>query len=211
MTIKRRIYVVDDDEALRQSVQALLEAVGDFSIAPFSSGDAFLSVAQDLDPGCVLLDINMPGKSGIEVLHLLREADARFEIILLTGQGDIALAVEAMKGGAADFIEKPYDNRTLMDAIEVAFARLEDRVKEASVVHAARDHIDRLTPRERDVLVGLIDGKANKIIAYELDISPRTVEIYRANLMDKLEVRSVAEAVRIAFAAGLVPLVPPSQ
>lgn len=204
--IRPHIYVVDDDDALRQSVELLLEAAGDFRVCAFASGDAFLEAVTALESGCVLLDINMPGTNGLDVLRRLTRLTDRFETLLLTGQGDISLAVEAMKAGAGDFIEKPYDDRALLDAIGAALDRLEDRVKQAGAVQEARERIDRLTPRERDVLLGLIDGKANKIIAYELDISPRTVEIYRANLMDKLEVRSVAESVRIAFAAGLVPV-----
>jgi two-component system response regulator FixJ len=204
----RRIYIVDDDDALRQSVEVLLDVAGGFVTRSFASGEAFLDQVPHMEAGCVLLDLNMPGLNGLEVLHRLQKLDNRFETILLTGQGDIGVAVEAMKSGAIDFIEKPYDNRMLLNALDNGFARIEDREKEASAIQSARDGIDRLTPRERDVLLGLIDGKANKIIAYELDISPRTVEIYRANLMDKLGVRSVAEAVRIAFAAGLVPVFP---
>ena len=204
----RHVYIVDDDEALRQSVEVLLEVAGGFVTRSFESGDAFLTAVPDLGAGCVLLDLNMPGMDGLEVLRRLRGLSSRFETILLTGQGDIGVAVEAMKSGAVDFIEKPYDNRMLLNALGSGFARIENREKEASAIQIARENIERLTPRERDVLLGLIDGKANKIIAYELDISPRTVEIYRANLMDKLGVRSVAEAVRIAFAAGLVPVFP---
>jgi two-component system, LuxR family, response regulator FixJ len=204
----RHVYIVDDDDALRQSVEVLLEVAGGFATHSFASGEDFLACVPDIESGCVLLDLNMPGLNGLEVLRRLQEIDSRFETILLTGQGDIAVAVEAMKSGAVDFIEKPYDNRMLLTALESGFARIENREKEASAIQLARDNIERLTPRERDVLLGLIDGKANKIIAYELDISPRTVEIYRANLMDKLGVRSVAEAVRIAFAAGLVPVFP---
>lgn len=206
--ITRRIYIVDDDDALRQSVEVLLEVAGGFVTRSFASGEAFLEHVPHAESGCVLLDLNMPGLDGLEVLRRLQAIDGRFETILLTGQGDIGVAVQAMKSGAIDFIEKPYDNRMLLNALENGFARIEDREKEASAIQTARDNIDRLTPRERDVLLGLIDGKANKIIAYELDISPRTVEIYRANLMDKLGVRSVAEAVRIAFAAGLAPVFP---
>lgn len=204
----RHIYIVDDDDALRQSVEVLLDVAGGFVTRSFASGEAFLDEVPHMEAGCVLLDLNMPGLNGLEVLHQLLKLDNRFETILLTGQGDIGVAVEAMKSGAIDFIEKPYDNRMLLNALDNGFARIEDREKEASAIQSARDGIERLTPRERDVLLGLIDGKANKIIAYELDISPRTVEIYRANLMDKLGVRSVAEAVRIAFAAGLVPVFP---
>lgn len=207
MTI-RHVYIVDDDDALRQSVEVLLDVAGGFVTHAFPSGEAFLARLPQSDPGCVLLDLNMPGLDGLAVLGRLQEANAGFETILLTGQGDIGVAVEAMKSGAIDFIEKPYDNHMLLSALRNGFARIEDREREASAMQSAREHIERLTPRERDVLLGLIDGKANKIIAYELDISPRTVEIYRANLMDKLGVRSVAEAVRIAFASGLVPVFP---
>jgi two-component system response regulator FixJ len=176
----RRIYIVDDDDALRQSVEVLLDVAGGFVTRSFASGEAFLDQVPHMEAGCVLLDLNMPGLNGLEVLHRLQKLDNRFETILLTGQGDIGVAVEAMKSGAIDFIEKPYDNRMLLNALDNGFARIEDREKEASAIQSARDGID----------------------------SPRTVEIYRANLMDKLGVRSVAEAVRIAFAAGLVPVFP---
>ncbi len=204
----RNVYVVDDDDALRHSVEVLLDVAGGFVTRSFASGEAFLDQLAHLEAGCVLLDLNMPGMNGLDVLLRLQQLDDRFETILLTGQGDIGIAVEAMKSGAIDFIEKPYDNRMLLNALANGFSRIEDREREASAIQSARDGIDRLTPREKDVLLGLIDGKANKIIAFELDISPRTVEIYRANLMDKLGVRSVAEAVRIAFAAGLVTVFP---
>ncbi|KRB80733.1 two-component system response regulator [Sphingomonas sp. Root710] len=206
--ITRHVYIVDDDDGLRQSVEVLLDVAGGFVTSSFASGEAFLEQVPRAEGGCVLLDLNMPGLNGLEVLRRLQKMDGRFETILLTGQGDIGVAVEAMKSGAIDFIEKPYDNRLLLNALENGFARIENREKEVSAIQVARENIEKLTPRERDVLLGLIDGKANKIIAYELDISPRTVEIYRANLMDKLGVRSVAEAVRIAFASGLVPVFP---
>lgn len=204
-----RIYIIDDDEALRQSVEILLDATAKYSTRSFASGETFLQAANDLEAGCVLLDVNMPGIGGMEVQRRLKQLYGHFETIFLTGRGDIALAVEAMKAGSGDFIEKPYDNRTLLNAIDMAIERLGVRERETEAVRIAREQIDALTPRERDVLLGLIEGKANKIIAYELDISPRTVEIYRANLMDKLKVHSVAETVRIAFAAGLVPVITP--
>jgi len=205
---ERHVYIVDDDEGLRQSVEVLLDAAGGFTTRAFDSGEAFLDSLVELPAGCVLLDLNMPGLDGLLVLRRLQQSDGRFETILLTGQGDIGIAVEALKSGAADFIEKPYDNGMLLGALAGGFERIDNREREASAIQVARSNIERLTPRERDVLLGLIDGKANKIIAYELDISPRTVEIYRANLMDKLGVRSVAEAVRIAFTAGIVPVLP---
>ena len=199
------IHVIDDDADVRQSLAFLLTTAG-LSVRVHESADAFLKVLAEVQEGCIVTDVRMPGIDGIELQRQLSARGIRLPVIMMTGHGDVALAVEAMKAGAIDFIEKPYDNRMLLNALDNGFARIEDREKEASAIQSARDGIERLTPREKDVLLGLIDGKANKIIAFELDISPRTVEIYRANLMDKLGVRSVAEAVRIAFAAGLVPV-----
>ncbi len=204
---ERRIYIVDDDDALRRSVETLLSAIGGFTTLSFDSGESFLAVAADLPPGCLLLDFNMPGLSGVDVLLALKQREIRHDAILLTGHGSIALAVEAMKDGATDYLEKPYDNRALLAAVEGAFERIEAWSGEVAAIHAARRHISGLTPRERDVLLGLIDGKPNKVIAYDLSISARTVEIYRANLMAKLDVKSVAEAVRIAFMAGLASVI----
>jgi two-component system response regulator FixJ len=146
----------------------------------------------------------MPGASGLDVLHAL-DGNSGFVPIILTGQGNVSLAVQAMKAGALDFIEKPYEADQLLQIVDSAFARLEADTDAAARVDQASAKIARLSPRETDVLKGLIEGRSNKVIAYELDISPRTVEIYRANLMEKLEVRSLSEALRVAFAAGLFP------
>ncbi len=200
----RAIYIVDDDDAVRASLHSLLSVRSDLVIRGFRSGDAFLESLPDLDPGILLLDFHMPGSTGLDVLNAVG-SDPRFVAIILTGQGNVSLAVQAMKAGALDFIEKPYEAEFLMHAIDLAFSRLEEGNEAAARVNAAETKIGRLSPREKDVLKGLIEGRSNKIIAYELDISPRTVEIYRANLMDKLEVRSLSEALRIAFAAGLFP------
>ncbi len=200
----RTIYIVDDDDAVRASLHSLLSVRPDLIVRGYRSGDAFLEQEGDLDPGVVLLDFHMPGSSGLDVLLKLDRAP-RFVPIVLTGQGNVGLAVQAMKAGALDFIEKPYEAEFLLKVIDQAFSKLEEDGEAAARTATAESKIAKLSPRETDVLKGLIEGRSNKIIAYELDISPRTVEIYQANLMEKLEVRSLSEALRIAFAAGLFP------
>ena len=202
--MSRTIYIVDDDDAVRASLHSLLSVRQDLIVRGFRSGDAFLQDVGELDPGVLMLDFHMPGATGLDVLQTLDDSP-RFVPIVLTGQGNVGLAVQAMKAGALDFVEKPYEAETLLQLIDNAFSRLEEDNEAASRVNAAEAKIAKLSPRETDVLKGLIEGRSNKIIAYELDISPRTVEIYRANLMEKLEVRSLSEALRIAFAAGLFP------
>lgn len=200
----RTIYIVDDDDAVRASLHSLLSVRADLVIRSYRSGDAFLAECGELDSGVLLLDFHMPGSSGLDVLHKLNDSPT-FVPIILTGQGNVSLAVQAMKAGALDFIEKPYEADQLLQIVDSAFSRLEADSDAAARVDQASAKIARLSPRETDVLKGLIEGRSNKIIAYELDISPRTVEIYRANLMEKLEVRSLSEALRVAFAAGLFP------
>jgi len=200
----RTIYIVDDDDAVRASLHSLLSVRSDLLIRGYRTGDAFLEEATELDPGVLLLDFHMPGATGMDVLDQIG-AQNKFAAIILTGQGNVSLAVQAMKSGALDFIEKPYEADLLMRTIDSAFSKLEAGGEAAARIDAAKAKIEKLSPRETDVLKGLIEGRSNKIIAYELDISPRTVEIYRANLMEKLDVRSLSEALRIAFAAGLFP------
>jgi two-component system, LuxR family, response regulator FixJ len=202
--MSKTIYIVDDDDAVRASLHSLLSLEPNLIVRSFRSGDAFLQDLGDLDAGVVLLDMHMPGSTGMDVLGQIR-GDARFVPIVLTGQGNVGLAVQAMKAGALDFVEKPYEADALLTLIETAYGRLEQSNEAESRIQAARAKIARLSPRETDTLRGLIEGRSNKVIAYELDISPRTVEIYRANLMEKLEVRTLSEALRIAFAAGIVP------
>lgn len=197
----RTVYIVDDDDAVRASLHSLLSVRSDLIIRSYRSGDAFLEEAGDLDPGVLLLDFHMPGSTGLDVLESIQGKE--FAAIILTGQGNVGLAVQAMKAGALDFMEKPYEAEQLMQVLERAFATLEESSETSARLDAAKSKISKLSPRETDVLRGLIEGRSNKVIAYELDISPRTVEIYRANLMEKLEVRSLSEALRIAFAAGL--------
>ena len=199
------IYLVDDDDAVRASLHSLLSLRSDLAVRSFRSGDLFLAEADSLRPGVLLLDFHMPGSNGIDVLHAIRQDSNRFAAVILTGEGNVGVAVQAMKAGALDFVEKPYEAETLLRIVDAAFSRLAQDSAAAAHADQARTRIEGLSPRERDVLMGLIEGRANKVIAYELDISPRTVEIYRANLMTKLQVRSLPEALRIAFAAGLIP------
>jgi two-component system response regulator FixJ len=201
----RSIYIVDDDDAVRASLHTLLSLRADLIVRSFRTGDQFVAAVPQLDSGVALLDFHMPGSNGLDVIAVLREAEAgKFAAIMLTGEGNVALAVQAMKAGALDFIEKPYEASALLATVDAAFTHLEQ--ENVAVAHSAqaRARIDALSPRERDVLMGLIEGRANKVIAYELDISPRTVEVYRANLMAKLSVRSLPEALRVAFAAGMI-------
>jgi two-component system response regulator FixJ len=196
----RLVHLVDDDEAIRRSVGFMLKTSG-YHVRSYESGVELLKEAPSMERGCVLLDIRMPGMDGLEVHAALRNKGVTLPIIIMTGHGDVSLAVQAMKAGAVDFIEKPFEKAVLLSAIEHGVERLrksaanQDRADEAAV------RLQALTPREREVLDGLAQGLPNKTIAYDLGISPRTVEIHRANVMSKLEVRSLSEALRIAFAA----------
>ena len=204
MTI-RNIFVVDDDDSVRTSLMHLLGVLPDHSLHDFRSGDAFLAKAPNLPSGCLLLDLHMPGTSGIGVLEALAHDAERFGTVVLTGEGDISLAVQAMKLGALDFLEKPCNHMRLFEAIDAAFARQAQSQRAATRRSQAIAKIESLSLRERDVLIGLMQGRSNKVIAHDLGISPRTIEIYRAKLMEKFNVRSLPEALGIAFAAGLYP------
>lgn len=201
----RTIYIVDDDDPVRASLQSLLSVRKNLLIRSFRSGDLFLEQVEELDPGVLLLDFNMPGSNGLDVLRALRPFGNRFVSIVLTGKGSIDVAVQAMKIGAVDFLEKPYDPVVLLQLIDAAFVQHEQQHAMEERTAQAASRIDALSPRERDVLKGLIEGRSNKVIAFELELSPRTVEIYRANLMQKLDVRSLSDALKIAFAAGMFP------
>ncbi len=198
----RTIHLVDDDESIRRSVSFMLRTSG-YRVKTYESGVEFLADAKAVEPGCILLDVQMPQVDGLEVQRRLREQGVLFPVIVMTAHGDVAVSVQAMKGGAIDFIEKPFEKAALLAAIEDGFARLEQAGRRHARADEARVRLEVLTPRERDVMKGLVRGHPNKTIAYDLDISPRTVEIHRANLMTKLGVASLSEALRIAFAAGL--------
>lgn len=203
MTENRTIYLVDDEDSIRRSASFMLRTSG-FEVRTFESGVAFLKEVGGLAPGCVLLDVRMPVMDGMEVQAELNARGVTMPVVVLTGHGDVGIAVAAMRGGAVDFIEKPFEREVLLEAIEAAFVRLAQGALENASAQAARVRLAALTPREQDVIRGLVVGKPNKVIAWDLQISPRTVEVYRANAMTKLGVRSLSEALRIAFAAGLL-------
>jgi len=196
------VYLVDDDEAVRRSIGFMLKTSG-ISVQTFTNGVEFLKETRTLDPGCVLLDIRMPKMDGLEVQEELIERGISYPIIVMTGHGDIELAVRAMKAGAVDFIEKPFEKSVLLEAVEESFRRLDHSHDNGQRSEQARLRLNCLTPREHDVLGGLAIGHPNKTIGYDLGISPRTVEIHRANLMRKLEVANLPDLLRIAFAAGM--------
>jgi two-component system response regulator FixJ len=201
MADKTVIHVIDDDAAMRDSLAFLLDVNG-FRPEVFESSNAFLANAASRTPACVVSDIRMPGMNGIELVRKLKSDGIPCPVILITGHGDVALAVEAMKAGASDFIEKPFDDAVLLGAIQTALdARHTEGTGAARKEAEAR--LNELSPRERDVLRGLVAGKINKVIAHDLSISPRTVEVYRANLMAKTGARSMSDLMRIALAAGL--------
>lgn len=195
------VHLVDDDEAVRRSAGFMLKTSG-YQVKSYSSGVELLK-EKDLQPGCILLDVRMPEMDGLEVQHALHDRGVGYPVIVMTGHGDVTVAVQAMKSGAVDFIEKPFEKTALIEAIEEGFGRLEHADRSRARSEEARVKLRVLTPREQEVLEGLVRGHPNKTIAYDLDISPRTVEIHRANLMGKLGVASLSEALRIAFAAGL--------
>lgn len=199
---RRVVHLVDDDEAIRRSASFMLRTSG-LVVKTYSSGIELLAAGKELEPGCILLDVRMPGMDGLEVQMALKERDIRLPVIVMTGHGDVSVAVQAMKVGAVDFIEKPFEKATLLSALEEGFAQLTRTGTRAARAEEALAQLDVLTPREREVLEGLVKGYPNKTIAYDLGISPRTVEIHRANVMSKLGVASLSEALRIAFAAGL--------
>ena len=195
------VHLVDDDEAIRRSAGFMLKTSG-YQVKSYASGVELLK-EREIEPGCILLDVRMPGMDGLEVQRALQDKGLTHPVIVMTGHGDVNVAVQAMKAGAVDFIEKPFEKAQLLSAIEEGFSRIAQAGRSTKRADEARVRLQSLTPRERDVLEGLVRGHPNKTIAYDLDISPRTVEIHRANLMSKLEVASLSEALRIAFAAGL--------
>lgn len=200
-----QIYVVDDDASVRQATCWALQAAG-FRATAYESGDDFLRAADIQSKGCVVLDLNMPGLSGIDVLQRLRERASPLGVVLLTGYGDVPTAVRAIRAGAIDFLEKPYDPEALLAAINKAIvpgaAESEDEPEDRRV-DAARARIRHLSPRQCQVLQGLVAGMPNKVIAQDLGVSPRTVEMHRADMMDRLGVSNLSEALRLAYDAGL--------
>ena len=199
------IAVVDDDPAVRASMQAMLESAGYRTIL-FASGSALLNSLHELSGSCILLDVKMPGLDGLEVQRRLNQLASKLPVVIVTGHGDIAMAVQAMSAGAVDFLEKPVRRDRLLESIATALdndraPRFGETERTAMVAR-----IDALSPRERQVLEQLVMGRANKVVAFELGISPRTVEVYRRNVMMKTGARSLPHLVRMALVAGVDPL-----
>jgi len=198
-----KVYVIDDDEAMRDSLSFLLESAG-FDVTLFESALKFLDALPELAFGCVVSDVRMPGLDGIELLKRMKTRTGALPIIIMTGHGDIPLAVEAMKLGAIDFLEKPFEDDRLITMIEMAIRQAEPAAKSEALTQDIVARIAALSPRERQVMEGLIAGLSNKLIARDYDISPRTIEVYRANVMTKMQANSLSELVRFAMRAGLL-------
>jgi two-component system response regulator FixJ len=195
------VHVIDDDEAMRESLSFLLDTAG-FAARTYESAVAFLDQAHDLAPGCIVTDVRMPEMNGLELVRRLKERGVGLPVIVITGHGDVPLAVEAMKAGVIDFLEKPFDDEALLQAVRSAVdAQARDSQQQAEK-RRFEGMLEGLSPREQEVLRGVIAGKANKIIAFELGISPRTVEVYRANVMTKTGAAGLSELVRMALLAG---------
>jgi two-component system response regulator FixJ len=197
------IYIIDDDEAVRESLEFLLKTAG-IAAKSFESARAFLSELPKVDSGCIVTDVRMPEITGIDLLKKVKETKPHLPVIVITGHGDIALAVEAMKIGAMDFLEKPFDDDHLLSAVRAALEQDADAAQRNAEVAQINDKLAALSNRERQVLEGLVAGNPNKTIAFDLGISPRTVEIYRANLMTKMAANSLSDLVRMAMLAGIL-------
>jgi two-component system response regulator FixJ len=190
------VYVIDDDDSARHSLEFLLDVAG-IRVRSFPSADAFIAASPPLAGACIVTDVRMPGMNGIQLVEELKKHESAAPVIVITGHADVPLAIQAMKAGVADFIEKPFDDEIMLAAISKALARQagEERVQEEGRVF--RERIATLSPREHEVMEGLVAGKANKAIAYDLSISARTVEVYRANVMMKMQAKTLSELVRM--------------
>jgi two-component system response regulator FixJ len=202
MTADPDVHVIDDDEAVRESVEFLLRTAG-LAVKTYESAAVFLDAVPAIGHGCVITDVRMPGLSGLDLLRHIKERQVPLPVIVITGHGDVPLAVEAMKFGAVDFLEKPFADDVLLAAVRSALDRSEASAARETERAEIRARVATLTQRERDVLHGLVAGNPNKIIAFNLEISPRTVEIYRANVMTKMKAGSLSELVRMALSAGV--------
>ena len=197
------VHIIDDDEALRESLAFLLRTAK-LEVKSFDSAKTFLDALPDELLACVITDVRMPDMSGIDLLRRLRERKVGVPVIVITGHGDISLAVEAMKIGAVDFFEKPFNDDLLLASVHAALDHAHDQTKRDAERAQIEQRLATLSAREKDVLAGLIDGRANKQIAFDLGISPRTVEIYRANLMNKMQAGSLSDLVRMALVVQLL-------
>ena len=200
MTPESIVHVIDDDEAVRDSLAFLLESA-DLTVRTYESAVQFLEQAPPLEGGCIVTDIRMPEMSGLDLVRHLNALGSTVPVIVITGHGDVPLAVEAMRAGVVDFIEKPFEDEMMLTALRRALDISRNHIVEASERHAIAQRLARLSTRERQVLDGLVAGQANKVVAQNLGISPRTVEVYRANLMTKMQASSLSELVRMTLNA----------
>jgi two-component system response regulator FixJ len=198
--MEQTVFIVDDDAAIRDSLRMMLEMSG-YTVRDFASAQSFLSDG-DLQGGCLIVDVRMPGMGGLELQEELARRKATIPVIVITGHGDVPLAVRAMRAGAMDFVEKPFDEERMLQSVADALAAGQRAQSRAAEAQEARDLLNQLTPREREILDQLVKGHANKVVAHQLGISPRTVEIHRASIMEKLQARNLSNVVRTALAAS---------
>jgi two-component system response regulator FixJ len=203
MSHRGKVYVIDDDEAMRDSLDFMLGAA-DFHVTVFESAHQFLDTLSSTEFGCVVSDERMPGIDGIELLKRLKTNRSLLPVVIMTGHGDVLLAVEAMKLGAVDFLEKPFQDDRLIGMIDLALRQAQSNAQDKAVTHDIASRMATLSPRERQVMDGLIAGLSNKLIARDYEISPRTIEVYRANVMTKMRAGSLSELVRLAIRAGVL-------
>lgn len=196
------VHIIDDDTAARDALAFLLDCHG-FPTRTYASAVQFLAIAKKMEPGCIVTDVRMPEMSGIELLERLSTLGISEPVIVMTGHADVPMAIQAMRGGVSDFIEKPFSDDTILDAVRSAMARRENRGEMENERDRIAAHLTTLSGREREVMDGLVDGKANKVIAFDLGISARTVEVYRANVMTKMGARTLSELVRMVMIARL--------
>jgi len=192
------VHVIDDDDSARDSLAFLLDCAG-LTVQSYPSAIAFIDAVPDMAHGCIVTDVRMPEMSGVELVGKLKEMGVADPVIVITGHADVPMAIEAMKKGVCDFIEKPFSDEAILAAVHSALADAGDRLKRQAQQDAINTRLESLSLREREVLEGLIEGKANKVIAFDLGISARTVEVYRANVMAKMQARSLSELVRLAM------------
>jgi two-component system, LuxR family, response regulator FixJ len=198
------VHLIDDDESVRQALAFLLTTAG-HAVRVYESGTAFLDALATLQPGCIISDVRMPGIDGLELQRRLKGLDINLPFIIMTGHADVPLAVEAMKAGAIDFIEKPFDDELLLSAINTALARFSEEGHREAEIAQIQTKLQSLSARERQVLQGLLAGHPNKTIAYDLTLSPRTVEVHRANVMTKMGATSLSDLIRMSLLAKALP------
>jgi two-component system, LuxR family, response regulator FixJ len=203
MSSDAMVHVIDDDEAARDSLAFLLRTAA-IDVQTYESAVAFLKALPNLHGGCVITDVRMPEMSGVDLLRRLKEMQVALPVIVITGHGDVPLAVEAMRLGASDFLEKPYEDEILLGSVRAALSRHERDAKREAERAELHERLEALSTRERQVLEGLVAGNPNKVIAYDLGISPRTVEIYRANVMTKMKAATLSDLVRMALQSGML-------